>query len=618
MESFDYKIINNTEAKTVRELEDQYDVIIVGCGPNGGIMGNLLGQYNIKTLILESSNEIFNIPRAAHIDDEGLRILQKVGLEQEILENSYELDVYFNREFFKNPLVRIESTKTQYGYPRSIFWNQPDFEATVRRGLDRFDHVSLALGMKVLNIEKCGGGGEDVHPSKIYGNRINVLNKNTQQTKTVKCKFIIGADGGNSQVRKHIKSNFPGHSGSMKWLVIDVVLGQDHPQFPQVFQFVCNPKRPSISLPIPNGHYRWEFALFPGEDEKQMESLENVHTMLKTCGADLSKLTIVRKSIYSFQNRIADKWFDGDSIFLIGDAAHCVPPFLGMGISSGFRDAFNLSWKIDLVLRGVCTDTSIFDSYKEERHPNIKKISENSLKAGGIIMTSNPVLSTIRNFVLSTVLSIPYFRNILTTKEMKPPNDIPFGVGLLDHKSSRSSIVGKMMVQPNVKLLSIPSILNEHYELVESNNPKTFPIGGDIKLDQVLGNGFSVILNNLDLTFSNHQEQFSQLISNPILSNLKTNFVTLLNQYHNDNNNKNTVSKSEIGNLYKNVFEIQDNPESTLTTFIQTNVNSGSSNNSSNQFTMVLIRPDRHVFGVYQSDKINVALNSLQESLLIE
>ncbi|KAF2072796.1 hypothetical protein CYY_005897 [Polysphondylium violaceum] len=620
-------------------IEPEYQVVIVGCGPNGSCMANLLGQLGIKTLILDQQETITTVPRAAHLDDDGIRVLQNIGLEKEILDHSYQLTVKFNREFDNKPLATIPSSQTDFNYPRSIFWNQPFFESVLRNGFERFSCVKLQTSSKVVGIVKMIDMEKD---GRTVYNIVKIQNKLTDSIQSVKCRFVIGADGGNSNIRKMMNTRFPGENGDMRWLVIDAILDEDHPKLPHYFQFICNPTRPALALPIPPDHYRWEFGLFEHEDAEKMESEENVFELLTQHGAVPEKLKIVRKSVYSFMHRIADKWFDGDSILLIGDAAHCVPPFLGLGISSGFRDCMNLSWKLDLLLRGVLKDTAILHTYQWEREPNVATIIEKAKVAGSIIMTTNVFMAAARNLIFNTVFSIPYFEKFLHNKGMmKPLNKITRGfVEEINIQKSYTEITGAPIVQPLVKLIYTNNqvVVNNNNNNDNNNNNNNNKKIDSILLDHVLGKGFGLLIvcpeEGIDhigemlfgpitsspsmddgaspspspspspSTHINHKNNGSSESS--LWSLLKTNFIHIIPNQHYQQGHKYQPPS------FINSVVVDDSNE----TLVKLLTNSPTIGLTPPTPTVALVRPDRHIFGIYQNhDEIHTIEQSIRTKL---
>src|SRR5690606_978831 len=110
--------------------------------------------------------------------------------------------------------------------------------------------------------------------------------------------------------------------------------------------------------------------------------------LLAEQGVTQDDVEIVRQIVYTFEARIAQQWRKGRT-FLIGDAAHTMPPFQGQGMCSGMRDAKNLAWKFDYVLRGIASP-DLLDTYQEERYPHVYDWTVISLESGKIPCIVDP------------------------------------------------------------------------------------------------------------------------------------------------------------------------------------------------------------------------------------
>ncbi|EGG21825.1 FAD-binding monooxygenase [Cavenderia fasciculata] len=617
------------------ENENDYKVVIVGCGPNGSVMGNLLGLYGIKTLIIESSDHLNTVPRAAHLDDEAIRILQFIGLDKIVLKNSFPLDVQFNRYNSKKTFLNIKNTETEFGHPRSIFWYQPQFEQILADGLKRYQDnvVDVWLGHQV----------NDYHYEKSSkSNLINVTENANGQSKSIKCKYIIGADGGNSSIRKSMGSKFSGESGAMRWLVVDAILDADHPEMNGSFQFVCDPASPMLTLPIPCGHFRWEFVVANDKTAEQLESVENVSEMVRKAGADPTKMTVVRKAAYTFQNRISDYWYDGNSVFLIGDAAHCLPPFLGMGVSSGMRDSFNLAWKIKLALSSNSTRTlnsnlvlnqrSLFESYMTERRQEVELIGKKSTIVGEMIMSTSLYITIMRDLLIYMLLLFPFVQTIFANKEMKPIVPIDYHGSLVDRQHlvdkqkqldnvpptgikrlDDSGIVRQIILTLMILLHTIKSFFSSSSSSNAHKNKIGFRIpqpnvtsqGATVDLlDNVLGLGFSCIIVNAD------KDTYDQIdVDSPIWSLLNTTFVNI----NDDSDEKVMMHHSKQEKVKSFTLSNQDHKKS----FHQF-ICSDNTTTTTTETTVIIVRPDKHVYGIYKGvNDISTITHSLQSTFCI-
>ena len=157
---------------------------------------------------------------------------------------------------------------------------------------------------------------------------------------------------------------------------------------------VCDPARPHTLVPMPPPRYRFEFMLLPGETADDVNTPERVEEFLRPWLA-AGTATVERSAVYTFHGLIAEQWRSG-RVFLAGDAAHQTPPFLGQGMCSGIRDAANLAWELERVLRHGAAD-ALLDTYQTEREPSVRFIVGLAVELGRVICTLDPEVAAGRN-----------------------------------------------------------------------------------------------------------------------------------------------------------------------------------------------------------------------------
>jgi FAD binding domain len=225
-----------------------------------------------------------------------------------------------------------------------------------------------------------------------------VRDTETNETRTVRAKYLVGADGANSLVRKSIGSTQEDRGFEADWLVIDVLPHEGVTlDIPPAAQY-CNPVRPTTIVPagVKNGRYfrRWEFMRLPHETREELEH-EHVAWQLLEPWIKRDQGTIVRHKVYSFRSLLADTWRKG-RMLVAGDAAHVMPPFMGQGMCAGLRDDWNLAWKLDLILDGKAGD-GLLDTYQPERRPHVSDVIDMSMFLGKIICIPDPAKAAERD-----------------------------------------------------------------------------------------------------------------------------------------------------------------------------------------------------------------------------
>ena len=206
---------------------------------------------------------------------------------------------------------------------------------------------------------------------------------------TIEGRYLIGADGSNSFVRGALGIDFEFLGFDQDWLVIDAKMKRSpRPDLPMMRQF-CEPEQPGMTMQMGAHHRRWSFMIFPDEPIEVAMKPENVWKRLnRPEGGTPDEFELIRVASYKFTSQIATRWREG-RVLLAGDAAHLMPPFLAQGMCSGFRDAYNLAWKLDLILKGHAMP-SLLATYETERGPNARATIIESARVGQNVIERDP------------------------------------------------------------------------------------------------------------------------------------------------------------------------------------------------------------------------------------
>lgn len=215
---------------------------------------------------------------------------------------------------------------------------------------------------------------------------------------------MIAADGGSSPTRSRLGIGFEGRTYEDRWVVIDTKVLREWSDVDRL-RFHCNPARPAVDCPTPLGHHRWEFPVLPGDDEAELVTEGAVRRLLADQGIGPDHVEVLRAVIYSHHVRFADRWRAG-RIFLAGDAAHVMPPWIGQGMASGVRDVNNLCWKLDGVLKGQLPDAAL-DSYETERMPHVREVTKSAVFFGRVITERRRALTALRNPLFRAAMRTP-------------------------------------------------------------------------------------------------------------------------------------------------------------------------------------------------------------------
>lgn len=414
------------------------DVVVVGAGPCGVTLANYLGVYGVRTLLLERSAEILDYPRAVGVDDEALRSWQGVGLAENVLRDMIQNVParYHNSRGYCFAEVAPEGQP--FGWPRRNLFIQPLTEATLRSGLARFDHVQLGLGLEVTSLADSG-------------RMVSLQARNEGgEVVDISARYVVGADGGRSTVRKLLGIELTGKTDTHKWLVIDVMQDSMDAHFTGIY---CDPVRPSFSIHLPYGYRRLEFLLKPEETDEETLKPENLERLMRLHYRDMPQLPPIKRArIYLHHSRIAEK-FSAGRVFLAGDAAHLQPPFFGQGMNSGLRDATNLGWKLAWVLKGRA-DSAILETYDTERRGHALAMVKLATWMGSFYRPANRFTESLRDLFFKSIRKLPGAKDYILQLKFKPMSRYTEGVVLFDKAaaSARSYPVGRMFMQPSVQV----------------------------------------------------------------------------------------------------------------------------------------------------------------------
>jgi 3-(3-hydroxy-phenyl)propionate hydroxylase len=156
--------------------------------------------------------------------------------------------------------------------------------------------------------------------------------------------------------------------------------------------------------------YRWEFRLAAGETADDYQDMTRLYPLIRPWTPDIgaAELEIVRVAEYTFRAQLADRWRDR-RVFLLGDAAHLTPPFIGQGLGAGMRDAMNLAWKLAGVLGGTLPER-VLDSYEAERKPHARALIRLAKLAGAAMTQGGEAGNILRRVVAPRLHLVPGLR----------------------------------------------------------------------------------------------------------------------------------------------------------------------------------------------------------------
>jgi len=434
------------------------DVAIVGYGPVGQTLAALLGRAGHRVAVFERFSEIYRLPRAVHIDHEIMRLLQSLGLSQFLADEVVAVDDYRWFGADGELLMRFEPrSPAPSGWDGDYMFFQPELERAIDCRACVPAGVTVERGWAAEGLEE----SDDLVELRLR--RVTEQEPGrlalTGETRTVTAQWVIGADGANSFVREASGITRRDLGFQERWLVVDA---EPHDMaalahLPIASQH-CDPTRPTTIVQSGPRHRRWEFMLLPDEQASDFEDPERVWALLEPWYRPPDG-PLTRSAVYEFRSMVADQMRTGRAL-LVGDAAHLTPPFLGQGLCSGLRDAANLAWKLDLVLRGLAP-ARLLDTIESERQPQNEAIIRLAIELGKVLCQLDPEAAAERDAMLRQV-------------EAPPPLDLPpLSDGVLHRTADSGS-------DPLVGALSVQGLVRR--------------AGREGRFDDVVGRGFQLIV----------------------------------------------------------------------------------------------------------------------------
>ncbi len=360
----------------------EFDVAIIGCGPVGATLANLLGLCGLRTVVLERESSIYHLPRAVSADGEAMRLFQTIGIADELLPklNTSRNIRHVSAEGRLLLLIARAGIGPE-GWSNAYRFYQPDLEALLRQRLGAFPNVELRLRTDAFALDERADHVE-----------IRYENLASGELARVRARYVVGCDGARSTVRRFMGAALQDLRSHERWIVLDMILdhppagvpeaADEHGTMVDAIQY-CDPRRPTTFVPMPGKRHRWEFMLMPQDDPATITQSAQIYALLKPWDIDPACSRIERAVVYTFHSSLATRW-RRDRLLLAGDAAHQMPPFLGQGMCSGLRDAANLAWKLVSVTTGAAPDR-LLDTYETERAEHVRAFIELAVELGSLI-----------------------------------------------------------------------------------------------------------------------------------------------------------------------------------------------------------------------------------------
>jgi 3-(3-hydroxy-phenyl)propionate hydroxylase len=430
------------------------DVVIVGAGPVGLTLANVLGLQGVRTLVVDERDTLIDYPRGVGLDDESLRTFQSIGVVEAVLPHTVPNQILRFVDAKRRVLAEMAPPDARFGWPKRNGFVQPLVDAELLTGLDRFPNVEVRWHSPMASCEQDDDG---------------VRVQLGPDGETVRASYVVGCDGGRSMTRRMMGVSFDGTTSSTRWLVVDLAndpLG--HPNS----EVGADPERPYASISIAHGIRRFEFMIHADESDEQAEDPAFLTQMLARVVPHPDRVDVIRRRVYTHHSRIAGAFREG-RLLLAGDAAHLMPVWQGQGYNSGIRDAANLGWKLAAVVRGRADD-KLLDTYDIERRKHARAMIDLSTMVGRVISPTNRRVAGARDLLIRSASVVPSLKRYVLEMRFKPMPRYEQGAVVHSQPRRPDSPVGTLFIQPRVDTRSRQDVL----------------------LDDVLGDWFAVLCWN--------------------------------------------------------------------------------------------------------------------------
>ncbi|KAF4611200.1 hypothetical protein D9613_007135 [Agrocybe pediades] len=368
--------------------ESQVDVLVIGAGPAGLMAANALAKYGVNVRIVDKRPDKVAAGQADGIQPRTIEVLQSYGLADRLLKEGNQMHV----AAFYNPSpsggIELTDRVPDVTAPSARY----PFEVTLHQGaiesifLDSMRLSGVEVSRPVvptsISISKEESALTDPlsHPVRVVLSYLKPINQAEEgeegEAEIVHAKFVIGADGAHSWVRKSLDIVMEGEQTDYIWGVVDLTPDTD---FPDIRNRCAIHSSQGSCMIIPREGDK--VRLYIQLDDKSAHVMSNGRIdknklqpsiLLETARRCLYPYKIATPesfdwwTIYIIGQRVASRFSVNERVFIVGDACHTHSPKAGQGMNASMNDSHNLAWKLALYLKGFGS-MSLLKTYEFER-----------------------------------------------------------------------------------------------------------------------------------------------------------------------------------------------------------------------------------------------------------
>ncbi|MGL5824447.1 MAG: FAD-dependent monooxygenase [Nocardioides sp.] len=425
-------------------LSTSTDVLIVGAGPSGLLAANILAEYGVRHRIIDQDPGPTTESRATVVHGRTLELLDKIGLSESVVANGqlvrYATLTRDDRVLANFPISGTEDDPSNFPY--SIMHEQWKTEKLLH------DHLTSQGGHVEWNTRFAS------LDSSADRNHVTVIRPDGA-SEVVTARYVIAADGARSLIRQQLGIAFEGQTYEQIAFTADVEMRCEKPRDALHLLYFREGFVGFVPLKDKTATAYRLIGTLPDELEAEIRAgkrseieSRDVEVIFATQLKTSAKLLNVHQlNIYRLHRRLASTYAN-DNIFLVGDAAHIHSPAGGQGMNTGLGDAFNLAWKIAMVVNDWATP-SLLKSYEAERRPVAQTVINGSDRGFALEANKRPLMQVFNNHVLPTLIRVA--NRVPLTRRL---NSRLFSQNWVNYAKSPSvgTATGKKGIQPGSRL----------------------------------------------------------------------------------------------------------------------------------------------------------------------
>jgi len=353
-------------------MTSQQPVLIAGGGPVGVITALALARKGIPVRVYEVGDEVNSAPRASTLHPATLEMLASLGMLDEVIQRGLVARTF---QFWDRPSGTVvaqfdhEILKDDTPYPFVVQCEQHKVAKMAIERLKAMPHAEVHFSARVHSLDQSADGVT------------MTIDRNGEQ-ETVTGRYLVGADGGRSTVRKALGIEFEGYTFPERFLVLTTPFDFEKERGAGFRAYFSDPDEWCNLFKVAGedgtGLWRVVMPTMPGETDEQVLNDEAVQNRLQKFFPKSGDYDVFHRNIYNVHQRVAAEFQKG-RVFLAGDCAHVNNPIGGLGLNCGIHDAMDLAGRLTAVVQEGASEDSLL-GYEQRRRPmNIEYVQQQTI-----------------------------------------------------------------------------------------------------------------------------------------------------------------------------------------------------------------------------------------------